>query len=373
MTTHHRFSPSDSARWIPCPGSITLSESLELIPQDDAGGYAAEGTLAHSVGEWGLNNPTKPLTEVCDDAEMIRHVQTYVDYVSEFRAVPLWEIQVEVEVSLHSIIPDCFGHADSIVIDRVNSRVEVIDLKYGQGVGVLPNRNSQLQLYALGVLSTLDFVPEEVTLTIVQPRARDGHGAIRRWHTTPADLYKFGNKAKEAYAIAIAPNPPLCAGETQCRWCDAKPVCPALKAKVFETAVAEFEPFKTKPVELVDLAEVLPTVNLIKKWADSVLEHALGQLKHGYSIDGYKLVRGRSARAWCDQDRAKEAVVAALGEDDAFTRKLLSPTQYQKVDKAGYAEIVEELVVKPPGKLTIAVNSDSRPAEVPMAEFLEIK
>lgn len=47
---HARLSPSSSSRWLKCPGSVPLTESLNLPPEKDSP-YALEGTLAHYLAE----------------------------------------------------------------------------------------------------------------------------------------------------------------------------------------------------------------------------------------------------------------------------------------------------------------------------------
>lgn len=368
MTAHSSHSPSGAGQWISCPGSVQLIETLNL-PDSSNTSFAEEGTLAHELGEWALKN-RRPLSEASDNEEMIAAVQHYVDYVEEFRSIENIQILVEEEINLHAVIPNQFGHADCIVIDEYNATIEVIDYKHGQGVGVLAENNYQLMLYMLGILTSLKlpFTPDKIILTVVQPRVMDGHGPIRRWEVERGVLFDFAKTARRAYDESLRPGARLCAGNVQCRWCDARSICPELQKLALDTAVEEFEPFATRDINMVNLAEVLPYVDLIKKWCDAVLERALETLKHGREVEGYKLVRGRSARRWVNAENAARAVEATLG-DDAYTKKLLSPTQFEKADKKAYAQIAEDLVEKPIGKLTIAPDSDKRQPVDPLAEW----
>ena len=47
MSQHAKFAPSAAHRWIPCPGSIRLSEGVDDRPSE----YAMEGTILHTVSE----------------------------------------------------------------------------------------------------------------------------------------------------------------------------------------------------------------------------------------------------------------------------------------------------------------------------------
>ena len=52
--SHSKLSPSSSKRWMICAGSIRLIEELGV--ESKTSKYAAEGTVAHSVGEDCLEN-----------------------------------------------------------------------------------------------------------------------------------------------------------------------------------------------------------------------------------------------------------------------------------------------------------------------------
>ena len=61
---------------------------------------------------------------------------------------------------------DSFGTSDAVVIDEVNGTAHIIDLKYGKGVSVEAEQNTQTMLYALGVIDDLGFMYEFDTVII---------------------------------------------------------------------------------------------------------------------------------------------------------------------------------------------------------------
>jgi hypothetical protein len=113
-----------------------------------------------------------------------------------------------------------------------------------------------------------------------------------------------------------------------------------------------------------EVAALLPKLPLLKSWAADVEEYALNTLAQGGVIPGYKLVEGRSIRQW-EPDEALVArclAEAGLGDDAIYTKKLISPTQAEKVLGRAKAGEIADLVVKPRGKPTLAPESDPRPA-----------
>src|SRR5690625_3479241 len=104
------------------------------------------------------------------------YVQQYVDIViekineahaaSESDAVVL----IEQRLDFSEWVPNGFGTGDVVII--ADSYIEIIDLKYGKGVPVSAENNSQARLYALGAINQFGILYEFETVksTIVQPR-----------------------------------------------------------------------------------------------------------------------------------------------------------------------------------------------------------
>ena len=53
VNTHSKLSPSSASRWINCPGSIKL---IAQCPESETSVHAAEGTVAHDLGEQRVTN-----------------------------------------------------------------------------------------------------------------------------------------------------------------------------------------------------------------------------------------------------------------------------------------------------------------------------
>lgn len=362
MTAHARLSASGSHRWINCPGSVKAEEGFP----DTTSLAASEGTAAHELAELVLINGGtcfdwigKPLPDnnaFTVDQTMAEYVQEYVDYVVALGGDQEYEIRVD----FSEWVPDGFGTSDALVIK--GSTLYVVDLKYGKGVLVEAEENTQGMLYALGALEEYGYLYdiEKVVIVIVQPR-RDH---ISEWTLSKSDLLKRGEWISQRAELANEPDAKRVPGESQCQWCKAKATCPALMALTHQTVAADFENLDcmVNPDQLgdEDLRKALDNKALIVSWFDAVEKHVFSRIEAGEEFKGYKLVEGRSLRQWRDEGEAA-AVLETLLEDDAYERKLLSPSKAEKAVGKTKAGELESLIVKPKGKPTLVPESDKRP------------
>ena len=362
MTTHAKLSASGSARWINCPGSVAAEENFPNTTSI----FAEEGTAAHELAEIVLSeggstfnwegrflpeNNTNPVTQ-----EMCNYIQDYVDYVRLIKG----ELLVEQRVDFSSWVHEGFGTCDAIVID--GSHLHIVDLKYGKGVPVYAEDNTQAILYALGAYSDYDMIHDiqQVTVSIVQPRLNN----ISEWSLSLADLLLWGERISQAAQATQEDAAPRVPSEKACQWCKAKATCPALHAKAEKLMLSNFDDFDAaNPDSLTheQLVQVLKGKKLLMAWLEAVEDYATFQLKAGKDFAGYKLVAGRSLRAWGDDEAAEKILIKVLGEA-AFSKKLISVAQAEKTLGKGKTQTIDGLIVKPEGAPTLAPNSDPRPS-----------
>ena len=363
MTAHAKLSASGSERWMRCAGSVKATEHIT----DKGSAYAAEGTAAHALAEHCLLNSVscsdcigKVFEGYTVDNYMAEYVQQYVDYVRQFSGQHFYEVRVD----FNPWVPEGFGTSDAIIID--GSTLRIIDLKYGQGVEVYADNNSQAQLYALGALNDFgDFAEiEQIEIAIVQPR-RDH---ISEWSITKVDLLVFGEKVKAAAKEALKPDAKRTAGEKQCQWCSAKAICPALKEyteQAILTAFDDISPAAMPPVDsLTDaqLTQALDAKKLIAGWLEAVEQHVTDKLNNGEPFNGYKLVEGRSTRQWADEAKAEQTLLQLADADSLYKKSFISVAQAEKLLGKKNAAAMADLVIKPSGKPTLAKADDPRPA-----------
>jgi hypothetical protein len=104
----------------------------------------------------------------------------------------------------------------------------VTDLKYGAGVAVEVEENSQLLYYAVGLAEMYSWSFEKAILVIDQPRAYHSKGPYREWIVGKERVKKAHEELKHAVERCEKPNAPLYAGE-HCQWCRAISICPEFK------------------------------------------------------------------------------------------------------------------------------------------------
>ena len=136
-----------------------LHRFVLLLP-DTVTDYALEGTCAHELAEYKvqklLGNPASNPTENLDfyDAEMEDYTDSYAQYIAELLATlqePM--VLVEQRLDFSRYVPSGFGTGDCVIV--ADDVLTVIDFKYGKGVAVSADHNSQMMLYALGCIGTV--------------------------------------------------------------------------------------------------------------------------------------------------------------------------------------------------------------------------
>ena len=235
----------------------------------------------------------------------------------------------------------------------------VIDLKYGKGVAVDAEANPQMMLYALGALKeyALLYAIDTVRLCIVQPRL----GEPSEWEIPAAALMEWGESIKPVAQMAFEGKGEFCAGEW-CRFCRAKAQCRARSNNM--TALEAFSGMKPPLISNDEVGSILRRAQTLKAWVSDLEEYALSALLQGETILGWKAVEGRSNRQFADTDTAFKLLTNA-GYDEAllYERKPITLTAVEKLTgKPKFNELLSGQVIKPPGKPTLAPETDKREA-----------
>lgn len=362
---HALLSASASAKWLLCPGSV---EAERPYPETTSK-YAVEGTRAHAVAETILKGH-KPTPDT--PKAMIEYAHMYVDYVRNLKAMskaPGFITLIEERLDYSMYAPDGFGTTDALTYCPRTKTLTVVDLKYGKGIKVYAEGNTQLMLYGLAALHRYDdiFEIDWVVLVIVQPRLDH----IDEASYTRLDILEFGEEVKVKSALALSPNAPRIPGEKQCQWCRAKADCPELLQFTLDTLGAEFDDETDPPV--LDIPPynmlsqhqqrtVLDNADLIMGFIHAIRALATDCILAGDGFEGYKLVAGRAVRQWADEDGAMAALSEFVPFDKLHKVTLISPAEAEKIGGKAAKPDIAKLVVKKEGKPTLAPESDKRPS-----------
>ena len=368
--THAKLSASGSAKWLNCPGSISLESKFK----DKTSTFAEEGTKAHALGELKINlalgnitrnkytQEVKKLGEV--PADMEDYIEAYKDYVIEQYNIrkagnKSVSIAVEKKLDFSEYVPEGFGTGDVVI--AYDGCIQIIDLKYGTGVKVDAELNSQLRLYGLGACNEYDYIYGMgiMIYTIYQPRLNN----ISTYIETADFLAEWGKDVvKPSAEKALEENAQCCAGDyCDSHFCKARAVCRAYNNKRTELAKYDFiKPSELSKEEIADVLEIAPK---IQSWCEIVQTYVMDKVLQGEKFPGYKLVEGRSNRKYSDEN----AVISTLFEngyaiDDYMDRKLkpiTKMTEFLGIDK--FNELLGGFVIKPQGKPTIVPETDKRP------------
>lgn len=371
---HAYLGPSSAYKWLNCPQSARLEE---LIP-DQTSEHAELGRLAHEFAELELTKkfkvmkPTeykKRLSELKKNAlyetEIERCVAEYIEYVSElaYQKPSMPAIVIEKLVDLSTYVPESFGTADCILISGTD--LHVIDYKHGKGVLVNVENNPQLMLYGLGALDLYKrlYTIDTVHLAVIQPRA----GGISEWSLSATVLLEWGESIKEAALNAFNGTGEAVPGDwCQKGFCRAAGQC-AAQVQIY-SALADQSSAGTDPdlLSVNEIGETLSRLSGFVAWLKKLEAVALQKCLAGEEVPGWKAVEGRSNRVIRDENIPlveKAIVEAGTKKTMLYKRSFLGITELEAlIGKKELEALVGELIEKPPGKPTLAAESDRRPA-----------
>lgn len=400
---HSCFAPSASAMWLGCPGSLIPN----LLADDDSGYEAAEGTVAHEIGEQWLKTGKKPKHRIGEVAKItngmgtvfeVEITHTMLDFVEQYvdwcRMLPgHHHVEVRVDFSPLTPIPNQRGTSDHIAC--TSKRLTVTDLKYGTGVQVFAEKNTQGLLYAYGAFLEFDdwYEFEEIEIRICQPRL--DHFDI--YLVTREQLLSFGEYVKRRAVLAWKLDAPRKPSAKACQWCRVKANCGAIAKMQEDLAVyASFEEgedvmedeitdlkaridtgkfrLTMRPaaeLSVAQMAHMLKYRRLSEIWWNTLADRLTELAQGGTEVPGYKLVEGRSNRKYISDSAAVERYEElGLSVDEMFNAEVITLTAAEDVlRKKGHKRkdipaLLDRIVYKPPGKATLVPEGDKRPTLV---------
>lgn len=402
---HSIFSPSGSAMWAYCSGSLIPN----LFCSDTAGQDAAIGTVAHSVGETWLRSGVRPdhligttvqiaegdsAFEIEIDHAMLEYVGQYVDWGIYLPGTHF--VETRVDFSDLTPLKKQTGTADHTVCEI--GKLTITDLKYGQGVQVFAKENTQGILYAYGFFKKYDelFDFQTIVIRIAQPRLNH----FDEWVITRAELLQWAAWLKARAYAAWCKDAVRTPSEKSCRWCKIASDC-AARAVFIERLVdgafdnlddpitademlqignrimngdVMFEPITLGSLTVEQKAIILPYRKTVEAWFSAIYEDLEARCLRGENVPGYKIVTGKSNRVFTSVADAIETLdFLGLDDDVIRPRGMITPAQAEaELMKKGYRRkqlpvLLGSVIRKPAGRQSMAPESDARDALVSVA------
>ena len=355
--SHAVLSASSSARWLACPPSAQLCAALPDTVTD----YALEGTCAHELAEYKvqrlIGNPAANPAENLDfyDTEMKDCTDSYAQYITELLATlqePM--VLVEQRLDFSRYVPSGFGTGDCVIV--AENVLTVIDFKYGKGVAVSADHNSQMMLYALGALELFDALYDiaEIRMVIFQPRIQN----LSEYIMPLSELLHWAEtELKPKAELAAKGGGDFCAGE-HCRFCKVKATC--RKRAEYNLQLAKYDFAMPDKLTDTEIETILATADQLTAWVADVKEYALRQALSGKQWHGYKVVAGKSNRKYTNPAAVAEAV-QSYGKNPYKEPELLGVTAMEQLlGRTQFEALLGSLTEKPQGKPTLVPCSDKR-------------
>lgn len=251
MSNHAPLSPSQSSRWLRCPGSIYTSSTSK--PHSSLA--ADTGTAQHQWAERCLLDGRAAVHYLGESVRVGDHwitlteslasqVQRCVDWVNRYlmerpgsHILREQFLDIGLEFSLSRMPVDdktpLFGTSDVVVV--APEELLIADYKFGyQPVDVLTS--PQLRLYALGALHKYrEFGYSKIRLAILQPKQ-----GLVDYLISVEELLQWRDAVRSNVLAALNPKAPRLPGETQCAWCPGRVTCQEYKDFQLASARIDF-------------------------------------------------------------------------------------------------------------------------------------
>jgi hypothetical protein len=339
MNEHSKLPPSSASRRVACPGSRALEEPFRDGEQSPA---AREGTAAHEVAAWYLNNDGwygayatngEPVTE-----EMIEGAKLYRDAVFDGSVYKVLHIEERVDIS--TIHPDCWGTPDCWYVTDYSKELHIFDYKFGHGY-VEVFENWQLIEYAAGILELLEGC-ENITVVfhIVQPRTYHPDGTHRTWRVSRNGLKLYFDRLRTAEREACNSRA-LTHVSPECNNCLARHVCPSLRYAALEVIDVAYEntPERLTPENVGgELRYLMRAKALLDARIEGLTQEATSLIRKGEKVSHFTLQASKGRRCWSVPIEEVIKLGELLKVDLVKPKEVITPSQ------AMHAGIAEELI-----------------------------
>ena len=342
--------PSAAARWIACPASARLSET---VPYEPSGEAAQIGTAIHALAEtcWQLDqDPMDFVGKTIENITMTRENAEFA--LAHIRMVAGLEIElgtVKVEqygVAYETTLVKVGGTADVVAYNLDKSVLVIADLKTGRGW--VDADSAQMKIYALGVMQKLVKVFDKVGLTIVQPQT----GENRHHEMTGDELLQWKADVLIPAVVAAAdgrsePTP----SKEACQWCPAKMICPA-QSKALAAVPVAADVTTLTPDQISDF---LDKAELVEDFIAALRKQATKTLEAGGVLRGWQMAPKRPTRQWTKEaDAAQVLLDAGILEAQIYETSIITPAAAEKILGKDRKQVLDSVTKKVSSGLTLS-------------------
>ena len=374
ISAHSALSFSGRERWATCPVSVVLSAGMP----DNTSPAAAEGTAAHTVGEYYVRQreglpgaqegdaPTQaPVAGLARfeglsgdalaaeiekwNGELRHHGLAYAAFVhalaERHRGDGEAFVSLETKVAAATIHPDLYGTSDCLVWCPQTATLVVVDYKYGfmpVDIGTLGAPNKQIAAYAVAAMDQCTLAAKRIVLAVFQPRLPLGDTGqllelpgewIAAERTKLALEATRVDQARAGDTTLSTPVP----GD-HCRYCKGKSKCSAIVDTATAAIQAHSGARSVLDIPEDELIAIFAARTAFKAFLDDIEERVTQLATVGHRRLTVDEKQGR--KMWRDPATAAVTLLA-LGRTD-----LLEPVALSKAIEAIPADYHDELVTR---------------------------
>lgn len=364
--------PSAAYRWLGCPASVTV---VPLYPNEE-GEAALKGTKAHLSLENGIVWGTLPDT---DDVDADLNILEVLNWVREAKEDYGKDCKVYAEQVYD--IPETgeYGTCDvTFVTPRV---IHIADYKNGY-VAVDVNMNPQLLLYLLGAIA-MHGERSKYYITVLQPNFHHRDGPFRTMEIDNDQIEWF----RKEVAYSMNNDNEFNAGK-HCKtsYCPHRASCLEFHTWARTDANLAWFPSDVHALDDTQLAQALDYADTLHGLRDELRKEAMRRMiQQDRQIEGYKIVKSRTDRAFASDTARDEAFKLAIElgatEENLYTRKPETVAGLERFFKEKFKhfgngkwklawnENVQQHIREFSGSLTLEKAIDGRPAHSRGNEF----
>ena len=318
--THHLYSPSRLQRIHDCPGSVRMES---MCPPVEKTPDATEGTMLHERIAAAIRGESNALDGL--DAEQSAAVESCLEFLETLKR-PGDQIFVEYHVDVQDEHGELLTEGTlDVALIHVDNTADCVDWKFGRTIVEEAANNYQGASYSLAIFQR--FNVSAVTFHIYQPRI---YAHTQYTFTNPRNIL---TNIRNIINRAKAPELILNAGDTACRYCAAKSICPAFSARF-----RALEPTQEENRALSDPAVLLDYWNRAQ-----VVERFLKELKE--AVTNYCKEHGNLGE-WYIQERAGRREITNSVELCTRLNPYITAAEWRQCNTVNLGKLTDLIVEK---------------------------